>query len=440
LLLEIGSSIVAGGFVIFTHLKQNGSPSNDAQKIQTIFANSGLNIRDAGKTSTFQLLRKTRQPWGVEYCYRYPLGGDFQKVLERKSTIETGLNANHSISDFTLSDLKQLKLNRNIIRQIKDILNKSHRARKEVELIDDGTLKIRVYNEPMPEKLPYTDNMQGKGWKVPVGQSRSKNEMVYHDFEAIPHMSMGGATRYGKSQFLHMMINTLIANKPDHVRFTLVDLKGGVEFSDYENIKQVSSMATEPEEVSASLKTVFDEMKEKQIKQRKKGFKNVQQAKDPIRHFVIIDEVGELNPDEAVTKEEKALRQQCQTYMSQIARLGAGLGYRLILATQYGTGDIIPRQCKQNSDAKICFRVRNGTASRVVLDEAGAEDLPMIKGRAIYQLADQKKIVQTPLMEEEFIKENIRPHIEMKARAEDERTERKKSGDDPIVTEETGLS
>ena len=88
------------------------------------------------------------------------------------------------------------------------------------------------------------------------------------------------------------------------------------------------------------------------------------------RYFIIVDEVGELNPAEAVTKEEKLLKQQCQTIMSKIARIGAGLGFRQILATQYPTGDVIPRQCKQNSDAKLSFRVQSAIASRVVLDES----------------------------------------------------------------------
>lgn len=89
--------------------------------------------------------------------------------------------------------------------------------------------------------------------------------------------------------------------------------------------------------------------------------------------------------------------------MSQIARLGAGVGFYQILATQYPTGDVIPRQCKQNSDGKLCFRVQSGTASRVVLDSDGAESLPKIKGRAIYQTADKRTIVQTPLITPEII-------------------------------------
>ncbi|WP_075620395.1 hypothetical protein [Paenisporosarcina indica] len=58
------------------------------------------------------------------------------------------------------------------------------------------------------------------------------------------------------------------------------------------------------------------------------GKKNVQEANIKERYFIIIDEVGELNPIEAVTREERQLKEECQTYMSQIARLGAGLGFR----------------------------------------------------------------------------------------------------------------
>lgn len=118
-----------------------------------------------------------------------------------------------------------------------------------------------------------------------------------------------------------------------------------------------------------------------------------------------------INAAEAVTKEEKRLKLECQTIMSQIARLGAGLGFRLVVATQYPTGDVIPRQVKQNADAKLCFRVQSGVASRVVLDAEGAESLPQIKGRAIYQTADKREILQTPLITPQIIHDTIQPHI-----------------------------
>ena len=61
--------------------------------------------------------------------------------------------------------------------------------------------------------------------------------------------------------------------------------------------------------------------------------------------------------------------------LSHIARIGGALGFRLIFCTQYPTGDTLPRQVKQNSDAKLGFRLPTQTASSVVIDEPGLESI-----------------------------------------------------------------
>ncbi|MGC7928698.1 FtsK/SpoIIIE domain-containing protein [Lysinibacillus sp. VIII_CA] len=206
-------------------------------------------------------------------------------------------------------------------------------------------------------------------------------------------------------------MTSLVHSEPSSVNFYLIDLKGGVELCDYENMKQTISIAYEPYEAHDTLQMAYDKMREIQRDVKRLGKKNVQQTEIKERYFVVIDEVGELNAVEAVTKEEKRLKLECQTLMSQIARLGAGLGFRLVVATQYPVGDVIPRQVKQNADAKLCFRVQSAVASRVVLDAEGAEALPMIKGRAIYQTADKREILQTPLITPQIIHDTIQPHI-----------------------------
>lgn len=416
--LEFFSSAVMGGIALYAQFKKSGA-TNDSDKLNKIFSLTGLNVRDKDRTYTTQLLKKKNYSWGTEYYYRIPLGRSFEDYQEKINHIQDGLNNKKTSLNFTLNDLKSLDFKHNLIQQIRELLTKKKAAKKEIELTYDGTLKVKVYNSPMPTMINYTNiALTWDGWKVPVGQIREGNELILHDFEKIPHMVVGGATRYGKSNFLNMIIATLIILQPDNVRFTLIDLKGGVEFFDYRDTRQVVHYAEEPEEAEEALRSVVEEMRERQQQLKRMSVKNVQEANDPIRHFIIIDEVGELNPAEAVTKEEKALKERCQTYMSQIARLGAGLGYRQILATQYPTGDVIPRQCKQNSDAKLCFRVQNGVASRVVLDQTGAEELPEIKGRAIYQTADRRQIVQTPMINTKTIQQAIKPHIIIKPRKE----------------------
>lgn len=406
MIFEVITTSIMGGIALKAYVKKKGLATNDSGKIQRIISLSGLNVRDGKDTLTTQLIRKKRYDWGWEYAYRIPLGRSFDDYLAKQRVLEDGINNRRK--RLTIADLKELDFDGSIIASLQTLYKRKLTERKEIEIAFDGLLKIRVYNEPMPTLVPF---QEGVGWSVPVGITRARNTPILHDFEKIPHMVLGGATRYGKSNFINAMITSLLRSNPDNVRLHLIDLKGGVELCDYESIKQTVSIAYEPEQALETLQQAYQSMRDVQATLRRLGKKNVQEAGIKERHFVIIDEVGELNPSEAVTREERNLKLECQTLMSQIARLGAGLGFRQILATQYPTGDVIPRQCKQNSDAKLSFRVQSATASRVVLDEAGAELLPQIKGRAIYQTADKRDIVQTPIITADIIAQTIAPNI-----------------------------
>lgn len=405
MIFEIVTTTIMGGIALKAFAKKNSLGTNDSGKIQRIISLSGLNVRDGKDTLTTQLIRKKEYKWGMEYVYKIPLGRSYEEYLAKQRVLEDGLNNRRQ--RITFNDLKTLQLDANIIDNIKAIWTNKLTERKEIDISFDGLLKIRVYNEPLPEHVPF---INGEGWKVPIGLAREKNTFRYHDFEKIPHLVLGGATTYGKSNFLNSMITSLLQSNPNHVKLFLIDLKGGVELCDYENITQTVSIAYEPEEALITLQSAYNEMRAIQNRLKMLGKKKVWEAGIKERYFVIIDEVGELNPAEAIGKEDRLQKEECQKLMSQIARLGAGLGFRQILATQYPTGDVIPRQCKQNSDAKLSFRVQSATASRVVLDETGAENLPQIKGRAIYQTADKREILQTPLITNEIIQKTLAPY------------------------------
>lgn len=405
-LFEILSTSLMGGIALKAFAKSKLLSANDSGKIQRIMSLSGLNVRDGKDTLTTQLVRKKKCDWGWEYKYRIPLGRSFHDYELKLKIFEDGLNSRKKTISF--ADLKQINFDENVLQQLQYLRKAKLTERKEIELAYDGMLIVRVYDKPLAKEVSY---VQGIDWKVPVGVTRAMNEFKYHDFEQIPHLVLGGATRYGKSNFVNTTICSLLQSNPVHTNLFLIDLKGGVELCDYESIKQTVSIAYEPQEALHTLQLAYKKMREIQATLKRLGKKKVQEANINERYFVIIDEVGELNAAEAVTREEKLLKQECQTIMSQIARLGAGLGFRLVVATQYPVGDVIPRQVKQNADAKLCFRVQSAVASRVVLDAEGAESLPMIKGRAIYQTADKREILQTPLITAEIIHETIYPHI-----------------------------
>ena len=308
-------------------------------------------------------------------------------------------------------------------------------------LASGAAIAYAMYDLHFEYGLPYKINLEVNprdDWQVPIGVNEQR-EQILLDFAKTPHVSLGGGTRYGKSNLLNSIIVSLLTSKPRDVKFTLVDLKGGIELGGYETVKQVTGVAYEPDEALQMLSRVYDMMKATQVELRRFKRRKVTDKK----HFVIIDEAGELNPNEAIAKEEKLMKIACQKYMSQIARLGAGLGFHLILATQYPTGDVLPRQCKQNSDAVISFRVRSAVASKVILDSGGAEELPDIKGRAIFIQGANTHLVQTYRVNEQQIrhtiknnKRKVRHHVQLPEVKTTEPTPR----EDTFIIEETRFS
>ena len=95
--------------------------------------------------------------------------------------------------------------------------------------------------------------------------------------------------------------------------------------------------------------------------------------------------------------------------------------------TQYPTGDTLPRQVKQNSDAKLGFRLPTQTASQVVIDECGLESIKSIPGRALFK-TDRLTEIQVPYISNETMW-NVLKQYEVE-KHEDTNTHQIESSDD----------
>lgn len=235
-------------------------------------------------------------------------------------------------------------------------------------------------------------------WLVPVGKKR---KVMYHNFEHYPHMLIGGTTRFGKTVFLKSLFTTLLLTNPDRVKFIVLDLKGGLEFWKYRNLPQVQVIACDPLEACKALDQVYKSIKEREQHFRSKEWSNIADTPIKERTFVIVDEGAELSP-KIVHKDLKKYAELAQVYLGEISRIGGGLGFRLILATQYPTREAVSMQVKMNMVARIAFRIADQVGSRVILDETGANELKPIPGRAIYKLAESHE-VQCPYISDEMI-------------------------------------
>jgi S-DNA-T family DNA segregation ATPase FtsK/SpoIIIE len=255
----------------------------------------------------------------------------------------------------------------------------------------------RIY----PNKWNYEEGLLRPGtWEVPIGKNHKG--ILYHDFEKYCHLLCGGVTRFGKTVFMKEVMNTLILNNPQDVEIYVLDLKAGLEFYKYKSLPQVKEVACDVFESAELLNQITQDLKKRELHFREKGYTNIIETPIKKRTYVFVDEGAELSPNIVKTKDAKKYAEFCQAALSEIARIGGGLGYRLIYATQYPTKEAVPMQVKMNIVARLSFVCASQVSSRVLLDEIGAESLPSIPGRAIY-LVEKKRTVQVPYIDDKMM-------------------------------------
>lgn len=406
MLVEFFTTSSMVGAVLSTYYFQNKTAGNDHEKIVKIAAEAGLKTKDG----RIHIYRKSRDKEKnvAEYVYKLPLGLSLKQFQDKKHLFVDGLN-NKSRRSFTIKHVKALKeldIKKNIAKQIQNIFLPRIYLDKQLEMSYDGMLKFKVYEKGLDKMIHYNDELlsKTKNWEIPVGCDR--DGLIKHDFETMQIMVVAGQTRYGKTVTLKNMITTLIHNEPDNVEFTLIDLKGGLAFNRFARCKQVKTVAKNASETLAALENIHKNMLDQQDEFLDKGFEDIGEAGYKKRHFIVVDEGAEI-----AGFTDKAERERCTHLIGEIARIGAGLSYRMIFATQYPTADVFPRAVKSNTSASLCFRLKTQTQSMVVLDRTGAEELPVgLRGRAIYQ-SDRDIVVQTPFIKNKFIDEKIKIHI-----------------------------
>lgn len=393
ILTTTSMAAIAGSSYYF----KNKNSTNDHDKIIKIADAAGLKTLEG----SIRIYRRNKKKDYTEYVYKIPLGLSFKQFEDHKQLFIDGLN-NKSQSDINLANFKNIDWKGDVIKQIKDIFNNRVKLDKHLEIEYDGMLKFRVYERGLDKLYLYNEELLLKEWKIPVGYTYK--ELITHDFEKRPHMIVAGATGFGKSEFLKLLVSVLVKQQPDNLRLHLIDLKGGNELGPFKNMSQCVNFARDPKGAKKVLEDIQKDMNTKLDNLFEKGIKDVKRAGQKERDFVIIDEAADLDEDS-------------RDIVVDIARRGRSAGYRLIYATQYPTNETLPSQVRANIGARVCFRLETNTQSRAVLDEGGSEELPEIEGRAIFRRV-KNHIVQTPYIEENQINEIIKPHIVIKSKEE----------------------
>lgn len=288
---------------------------------------------------------------------------------------------------------------------------------------ETGTIDIIYAHSPMPT-LAQLERVQTIGpTRFMVGKTRAKP--IFASLRDVPHLMIAGQTGGGKSTFLRELIVTLFLNNGD-MEFTLIDLKGGLEFQTFENLKRVQVTPNVERAVSAltraqgMLTSRMALLKEYQCKdidalaalktkaQKEDDGKAALKIPSLHRHVFVIDEAAEmfLAGSHAKVSEIQAAR----NIISQIARQGRSVGVHLVIATQRPDSRALDPQVKANLTGVLCFQMQNDASSIAVLGVGRATELPPIPGRAIWKAGADMMEIQVPYLSTEEADELLKGH------------------------------
>lgn len=204
-------------------------------------------------------------------------------------------------------------------------------------------------------------------------------KILQFDLAKAPHLLVAGTTGSGKSVFLHnLILSTLRLN---NATLAMIDVKK-VELSIYDNLpqlenhKKVVTSASEALNFLKSICSYMDSVYTDMQRLKVRTFQEYRQKTNAKYMIVIIDELADLLTS-------KIYKKDIELYTTRIAQLGRASGIHLIACTQRPDSNVITGTLKANIPSRVAFSVKSKIDSRIILDEAGAENL-IGKGDGIF--------------------------------------------------------
>lgn len=273
---------------------------------------------------------------------------------------------------------------------------------------NDFNYCIKVVDEVKTAHLvPFQliDTKKEKGIKLAIGMTG--NDLVYLNFDSVPHLLVGGVTGWGKSVFTKSLIVQIINNYPD-CQLDLFDFKYGVEFSCFKDLKQTKNFITEPECAQIEIERIHKEIGERFNVVREHGCNDIFELNSKSNNkmqykFVIIEELMTL----------LQIQKKLSVTLTQCLSTARAVGIYFIFTSQRFSADILDAKIKANIDNRVCFHVTDGINSRVILDTQGAEKL-QIKGRGILSQSGVQQEFQSFFIEQKDIDAHIKAHLKDK--------------------------
>ena len=233
---------------------------------------------------------------------------------------------------------------------------------------------------------------------VIIGYDRNDNLLV-DDLTKLPHMLIAGTTGTGKTSFLRNIITCLTSRfSTEELQLFICDPKM-CEFDYLKDCPHTNgNILTSCSDTIEAMKRVIDLMNSRCSTFAEIGVRNIREYnnifKDKMPYLVIvIDEFADL----------MLTNREIEELIMKVTQKGRSAGIHVIISSQRPSVNVFTGVIKATIPSRACLRVLTSVDSKVVLDEAGAENLSMY-GDMLYRsisMGGNSMRVQVPYLSEE---------------------------------------
>ena len=229
-------------------------------------------------------------------------------------------------------------------------------------------------NVNLGDVLPYA---KGGPLELAIGRD-AEGAPIVADLAKMPHLLIAGTTGSGKSVMINSIVVTLLMRTmPEDVRLIMVDPKV-VELNVYNGIPHLlTPVITEPKRVLKMLNWLVEEMERRFRVFGQCGARNIEGFNSRIREFgyatekmpyivLIMDEFADLMT---------VIGKDIEDYIRRLMAKARAAGIHVVMATQRPSAEVVTGTIKNNIPTRIAFAASSVVNSRIILDEAGAENL-----------------------------------------------------------------
>ncbi len=251
---------------------------------------------------------------------------------------------------------------------------------------DVRTINIFLIEEQLPKYIEWKDDFMVDGRRFAIGESY-KGKMIW-DCTIFPHGLIAGATGSGKTALLRCIVHQAIAKK---FNICIFEYKGSGDYNVIEQMYQNYGpiVISNPGETRNILVSLLIEVRGRLEEFKKVGVTNIDEYNARGREqflpwLLIIDEAAEIFDVKPRSKEEKDLYAEIEQTLRTLARISRAAGVHILMGFIRPSSEVLDGQIKNNLLWRGAGYFADPAASRIVLDNDKATELPPeIKGRFI---------------------------------------------------------